>query len=499
VVHAIPEERVSEFMPEVAGIDSAVSIEIQGETATYVVVADSDPRYWPDEIAASSSTAAAIVGKRVDETVVLSPTPLGPRTGTVRAIQHKYVARFQGVLGEFNRRFPEATGLWKFKSEEVLANLTSLLDARAERIRKAMEAYEHRQVTVGLLGKMVERSGFETWRTLLGNPAFRPFVRTGKQEALGEAIERLRASDAVVLDLTAAVTLFGLDLLEHARQYHRRVCVPQAVIDGVSKEIDEHRMISAGRPMLVTFKQGETYYREEVTAEQVRELIEGLERMRDQLRQCSSIPRPVRSRIYSNADVAAALGEEFADAIAIAEDSGAVLVSDDLFLRELAANEWGIKGIASFDLLAYAVTIGKASTEEFENATLRMVRWKCRGIPVRASTILRALQRSSLEIDDDVTAVLEVLADEEIESGSAVRVVVGVLRELWLGPVLPHRLRQITDAMLNALTRHRGPMVLEQLKSGIAAAMRLVPQYGRVLNKVIDDFGRHRYRGEIIP
>jgi hypothetical protein len=221
--------------------------------------------------------------------------------------------------------------------------------------------------------------------------------------------------------------------------------------------------------------------------------------MRDQLRQCSSIPRPVRSRIYSNADVAAALGEEFADAIAIAEDSGAVLVSDDLFLRELAANEWGIKGIASFDLLAYAVTIGKASTEEFENATLRMVRWKCRGIPVRASTILRALQRSSLEIDDDVTAVLEVLADEEIESGSAVRVVVGVLRELWLGPVLPHRLRQITDAMLNALTRHRGPMVLEQLKSGIAAAMRLVPQYGRVLNKVIDDFGRHRYRGEIIP
>lgn len=499
VVQAIPDEQVSDFTADVAGVDTAVSIEVDGETATYVIVADGAAHYWPDEIAANSSMAKGIMGKRTGDSVPLPPTPLGPRTGVVRAVQHKYVARFQSVLSEFNRRFPEADGLWKFKAKDVIANVKSLLDSRAERIKMAMEAYERREVTVGLLAQMVQRSGLETWRTLVGNPEFRPFVRPGHQEALLVSIEALKAAEAVVLDLTAAVTLFGLDLLEHVDGYHRRVYVPQSVIDALSKEIDGHKIMSSGRPMLVTFKRGDTYYREEVTPEQTRALIESFERLRDQLRRLSVAARPTGSPIYSNADVADALSPEFADAVAIARESGAVLVSDDLFLKGLAANEWGVKGVASFDLLAYAVMEGRASAEAFEAATIRMIRWKCRGIPIRVATILLALQRSGYDIDEDVTGLLEVLADVETESGSAVRVAVGVLRDLWLAPVLPHKLLRITDALLEALVRDREPVVLQHMKRGIAVAMRLVPQYETAVSRAIDDFRQRRYRGEVIP
>lgn len=402
VVHAIPDVQVVEFTPEVAGIDTLVSIDIDDEVATYVIVADDAPHYWPDEISAGTSVAKALVGKRVGDAIPLPPTPLGPRTGTIRAVQHKYVARFQGVLNEFNRRFPEADGLWRFKAEDVLANVKSLLDARAERIKMAVAAYESRQVTVGLLAQMVQRSSLQTWRTLLGNSEFRPFVRPGHHEALLASIEALKASDAVTLDLTAAATLFSIDLLEHVVQYHRKVCVPQSVIDAVSEDIDEHKMMDAGRPTLVTFKRGEQYYREEITPEQAREQVEALEKFRDQLRTLWILARPRSSPIYGSPEVAKVLRPEFADAVAIARESGSVLVSDDLLLKELAANEWGVKGVASFDLLAYAVTQEQASSEVLEAATIRMVRWKCRVIPIRVATILVALQRSGYDIDEDV-------------------------------------------------------------------------------------------------
>lgn len=498
VVHATPDTQVTEFTPEVAGLDTAVSIEIDGETATYVIVADGIPHYWPDEIAASSGTATALVGKRAGDTVPLPPTPLGPRTGTIRAVQDKYVARFQSVLSEFNRRFPEAAGLWKFKVDDDLASVKSLLDARAERIEMAMAAYEERKLTVGLLAQMVQRSGLETWRTLLASPDFRPFVRPGHHESILEAIETLKAADAVTLDLTSAITLFGLDLFEQVTQCHREVRVPQSVIDAISEEIDSHKIMDAGRPTLVTFKRGDTYYRDEITPDQTRELVETFERLRDQLRRLPIVARPTSSPIYANRQVADALSPEFADAVAIARESGAVLVSDDLFLKELAANEWSVRSVSSFDLLAYAVTEGRALSEVLESATIRMIRWRCRGVPVRVATIVLALQRSGYDVDEDVAALLEVLADVETEAASAARVAVGVLRDLWLSSVLPHKLLTVTEALLEALVRDRGPDVLKHVKAGLAAAMRLVPQYERTLRRAIEEFEKRRYRGEII-
>src|SRR5262249_16237296 len=153
-----------------------------------------------------------------------------------------------------------------------------------ERIKAAIAAYEARKLTVGLLAQMVQRSGVDTWRTLLANGKFQPVVRPGDNESLTVAIEILKAADVVVLDLTAAITLFGLERLGEVTQYHRRVCVPQSVIDAISRDIDEHRVMDAGRPTLVTFKDGDSYYREEITGEQTRELLESLEGLRDQLR-----------------------------------------------------------------------------------------------------------------------------------------------------------------------------------------------------------------------
>ncbi|PYN34761.1 MAG: hypothetical protein DMD98_09970, partial [Candidatus Rokuibacteriota bacterium] len=239
--------------------------------------------------------------------------------------------------------------------------------------------------------------------------------------------------------------------------------------------------------------------REEITAEQLREVVKTFERLRDQLRDLPVAARPASSAIYTDSEAAAALSPEFADAVAVASESRAVLVSDDLFLKELATNEWSVKGVASFDLLAYAVMRGQASAEVFEAATIQMVRWRFRGIPIRVATILLGLQRSGYEIDKDVGVLLDVLADSETESGSAVRVAVGVLRDLWLSSVVPHKLLRVTDALLEALARNRAPVILDHVNAGIAVAMRLVPQFEKAIRRAIDQFGQRRYRDEIVP
>src|SRR5207249_1304012 len=122
-----------------------------------------------------------------------------------------------------------------------------------------------------------------------------------------------------VLDITAAVTLFVLDALDSIGRYHGAVSVPQAVIDAISEEIDEHRFVTAGRPSLITYKDGDTYYRHEVSAEHTAEMVESLERLRSQLRRLSVVGRPVASPVYVNPQVEDTLRAEFADAIAIAK------------------------------------------------------------------------------------------------------------------------------------------------------------------------------------
>jgi hypothetical protein len=498
VIHAIPENQLSQFTPVCAGIDTAVTLEIAAESTTYIVLAVGARRLWADEIPADSSIAASVAGKRQGEEVELPPTPLGPRNATIRAVQHKCVARYQQVLSDFNRRFPDATGLWKIKDTDTLGTLKSMLDMRAARIRTAMNAYEQRQITVGLLGRMVGRSGLETWRTLIGNREYRPFVRPGHQDALAVALDAIQRAPGVVLDPTAAITLFALDALTHIAGFHLNIHVPQVVIDAISEEIDQLRVSATGGPTLVTYKEGDTYYRHEISADQVRGMLQALERLRSQLRQFTVVGRPADSVVYENVEVAEALSAEFADAVAIAKADNRLLMSDDLLLKELASHEWNVGGVSSFDVLAYGVNIEQFTEDAFEAATISMVRWKFRGVPIRISTILLALKRSGYDIDDDLRELLGVLADSEIEVGSALRVALGVLRELWLSAVLIHRLHAVTDAILEALARNRGPRVLEQLKRGVDTSMRLTPQYAHTLNGFIDGFGKQRFSGSVI-
>lgn len=65
--------------------------------------------------------------------------------------------------------------------------------------------------------------------------------------------------------------------------------------------------------------------------------------------------------------------------------------------------------------------------------------------------------------------------------------------------MLSHKLLRVTDALLEALVRDRGPAVLEHVKRGTAVAMRLVPQYEKIIRRAIDEFKQRRYRAEIIP
>src|SRR5262245_46042154 len=176
-------------------------------------------------------------------------------------------------------------GFGDLRADDVSSNLTKMLDARAERIRAVMNVYEQRQVTVGLLGRMVGRSSLETWRTLMATKEYRPFVRPGDQQTLETSLSALQRGQGIVIDLTAAITLFELDVLNSVHRLAVEVHVPQAVIDVVTEQVDEYRVSASGRPMMVTFKQGDKYFRDEISIESLREMLRSLERLRESLRQ----------------------------------------------------------------------------------------------------------------------------------------------------------------------------------------------------------------------
>ena len=75
---------------------------------------------------------------------------------------------------------------------------------------------------------------------------YRPFVRPGNPGALEAALDALEGAAGVVIDLTAAITLFALDALNGIGNFGRNVYVPQTVIDAISEEIAEHESLDLG-------------------------------------------------------------------------------------------------------------------------------------------------------------------------------------------------------------------------------------------------------------
>ncbi len=119
---------------------------------------------------------------------------------------------------------------------------------------------------------------YDTWSALVTRTDGVFFVSYGNTPEKNFHAEILKSKPKLVLDLTALLTLSGLNILEKLNSIVSGITVPSSVFDELNNALMED--FSDTAPSMETWKEGDSYYRRDVTPEALesrRSFLEGFE------------------------------------------------------------------------------------------------------------------------------------------------------------------------------------------------------------------------------
>ncbi len=161
------------------------------------------------------------------------------------------------------------------------------------------------------------------------------------------------------------------------------------------------------------------------------------------------------------------------------------MYSDDLGLREIGQSDWKVAGVASQSVLMSMYDRQVITRTEYYSAIVRLAQAGYYFLLVGPDEILWQLRHDEMRVTNDVAALL--LGIQDMDDESALRVVVDVIRGLWLETALSHQRGLMLDALLAALIKGRGAdNMLRGLKGRLFARLQLLPIHLAQILKSID-------------
>ena len=269
--------QLGEFLdsPQVQ-IGTAVCLDRSGETNWHIIEKRDDANLMRNELDVNDALAQQLLGKTVNDEIVLRETPLGTDIGKITDIQSKYTYAYQEICQEFPDRFPTDQGLWATKLDdsedadesEKFQPLFDLIDKQHEASRQAEEIYKEIPIPIGAFAKLMEKNILDTWSFLISNPDLGIRCCIGNREEKTHAFDLLETSQPkLVVDIIALVTLHCLGAANTVVKTFGKLAVAQSTIDGLQRIIHEKQMES-DRERMVVGKQGDKYVKHIITPEE---------------------------------------------------------------------------------------------------------------------------------------------------------------------------------------------------------------------------------------
>jgi tetratricopeptide (TPR) repeat protein len=466
---------------------SRVTVRIGEERRAYEIVARGERLAGVEQCSADDPLGKSLLGKRVAEQVMVATEPT--RYGIVEEIMTAYVWEFQQLPRAFDERFRDPAKLRRVPFEKDLAQITQITREAHERQTELIRAYQEEPVTVGMLARCTGRTVIETWRGILWEPSVKAMCATGSLAEQSAGRERLRAGRKIVLDNTAAETLRILGKGDLLRRMGMDVLVAQSTLDDVRQWLFEERGHSHSDGGLVWIEGDKLAYAS-ISKEQKEAQVRDIEQLLEELERATVQGRSIESNSGSVDQWEKILGKPAFTSVDLAKREGAVLVSDDLRLRELANAQFGVDGAWTIDVILAAGESGHLTGEDVAECRLRLVEMGARFVPLDAGSLTKAIRKDGMEIGQSTQCVLEAIEDAETILGSAIGVLAHALREIWFATITEERRMAILGRVLETAYRKGGSSALHQFRLGINRCFALAPLHGEELTRCIDAWAR---------
>ena len=481
-------EQLGEFLdsPQVQ-IGTAVCLDISGETKWHIIEKRDDANPMPNEIDVNDVLAQQLLGKTVNDEIVLRETPFGQDIGKITNIQSKYTHAFQEICREFPNRFPKAQGLWATKlddSDEIddsekFQDLLSLTDKQHEASLEVEEIYKEIPMPIGAFAKLMRRNILDTWGFLMGNPDLGIRCCIANLEEKTQAFALLEASQPkLVVDIISLVTLHCLGAADTVVKTFGKLRVAQSTLDVLQQIIHEREIVS-DRESMTLVKQGDEYVKHLTTPEEVRNGIEHLQGIIKWITENCEV-QPVTAALQINQlrkrKLDSVFQSTFIDTILIASEPGHLLLSDDEQLRRYAktnfsidiGTEFNIDGVWTQVVLEHCVNRNLLGRTEYNKMTIQLVCSNYYHTEFNAEVLMEAAKQSDWSPSEPYNSLVQALGGQRVSLSSALNVATDFLFQLWNQSLLPGQFKSLTFCLLEGLTSGRSTgLVLKRLANRV--------------------------------
>ena len=399
------------------------------------------------------------LGLCVGDTFDLTDNLLPTQTWTVTSITSKYVSAAIEAADSFQQWFPDEQGLWKFTTNPDDINATLDIVRRVtERAERVKSQYWSKQIPLAVLAAIRHESPVRTALAMTSDTdGIVSNLIAPKEQAKNRHLLLRTDTSAVIIDAYTAFVIRELRAFDVVRAVFDEIVIApthllhiKAVAEDFAAKSDTLRMSWAGdRPIAheITAKDNQNLYKHFI------EVAEDVEA------ECSVevpiAPDEIPSSAQSLLDLLGA--DVLAPAFLVKQ--GQLLLSEDLYLRNMCAGLLGVSGISLCALIEFAEITSKISSVRSDQL---MVQLAARGhllVDVNHRILWAALDDQH---GDNLFSFKQTLRQFELSRlppPRAMQIAAEFLEGIWGGSTsLPSlKLKHATSLFLDSITRAYKP------------------------------------------
>lgn len=457
--------------------------DIKHERPYTVRLVDDWEREDAETVRAGGPRAALLLGKAVDDEILLEHGSINERRARLVDVKSIYVWQFQRILeGSGHPLAPR--GIWRvnlpLEDPAVVADLGEVAAPLAERARMAQRMYEmHRDqlVPLGAIAQIMAVHTADLYNAYTSG-GYRLEVETGNPAAYQGAIARLGHGEGVVLARSFLETADRLGLLPLLPTAHAHLVVPRSLCDELNAEIREERDKEAagGQSTIALVNGAMSVHKSKPEAAHAQ--AERLARLSSWVEaNCEILPRPPEATTAEIEENRHRVGASSVDCVWLATHHGLVLLVDDVGLRLYQfAGAGRADGCSTAPWLRFACAQGHISNDNRSHYIAQLLELRHHFVSVDAEDVIAALRRSAFRMEGDVLVLINTLRDSSVSIESAAHVVAVAARLLAIDSLGDFALKPFLRAALDALADGRTMQELrDPLVGAFASALALLP------------------------
>ena len=486
------------------GENAAVLIETVQEnieTEWYIIENRQKIEIKFEEINLEDSFVKKMIGKKVGDTFEIKKNDFLIKKYKILKIENKYIHAYDKSISEFEKKFPEANGLFRInigtpRSKKAfdsgIQKILEINEIYKDQVEVIEKIYKSKRINIGGFAKLIGRDVYDVWRALTNKKNLDIACCFGISIEQKNALNILNDNIYLVIDIISLFTITILDLKEViVDNYTNRLVVSQSTVDLIENMISEKKDLLPEGYMILSQENGK-YIRYEITKEDIKKQISFLEEILTWISEKFKVMPCIEAlEINSNKkrELDKIIGKSFIDTILIAKKDKYILFSDDLVLRLLAKNDFGVDGIWTQILLLKLFNLGKIKKEMYIDKTINLIEYNYNYITFDAEILAESLKRANFEHDiNPYTDVLERL--RTTDENSIINLTIDYLEILNIetnisdirkNSLIVHYLNKISD-------RGSNKIILKKLKILIKKRYRLSPINENIITSFIEDW-----------